>query len=103
MKLERWDAQRDGPLTESALWQKLETLGYEVDRYEYPPGTRFPSHSHPVDKADAILSGSFKVTMGGRSVVLEAGDILFVPRGTPHSAEVVGDEAVVTLDAVKVG
>ena len=102
MNVERWNAERDGPLTESALWQKLEGLGYEVDRYEYPPGTRFGSHSHPIDKADAVLSGSFKVTMEGRSVVLEAGDILFAPRGTPHSAEVVGGETVVSLDGVKV-
>ena len=30
----------------------------------------------------------------------EAGDCLFVPRGVTHSAEVVGEEPVVSLDAV---
>jgi mannose-6-phosphate isomerase-like protein (cupin superfamily) len=33
-------------------------------------------------------------------VVLEAGDCLVVPGGVVHSAEVVGDEPVVSLDAV---
>jgi mannose-6-phosphate isomerase-like protein (cupin superfamily) len=34
-------------------------------------------------------------------VVLEAGDVLAVPRGTVHSAEVVGEVPVVSLDATR--
>jgi mannose-6-phosphate isomerase-like protein (cupin superfamily) len=34
-------------------------------------------------------------------VILEAGDCLHVPRGAEHSAEVVGDEPVVSLDGVR--
>lgn len=33
--------------------------------------------------------------------ILEEGDCVAVPRGTMHSAEVVGDEPVVSLDATK--
>jgi mannose-6-phosphate isomerase-like protein (cupin superfamily) len=33
-------------------------------------------------------------------VVLESGDCLRVPSGAVHSSEVVGDEPVVSLDAV---
>ncbi|MFQ5458900.1 MAG: cupin domain-containing protein, partial [Myxococcota bacterium] len=46
-------------------------------------------------------SGRFRMTMNGASVVLGAGDCLAVPRGTVHSAEVVGDEPVVSLDAIR--
>lgn len=35
------------------------------------------------------------------SVTLVAGDCLHVPKGMLHSAEVVGDESVISLDAVK--
>ena len=100
MQVEHWDP-RDGTLTEAALRRKLEARGYRVWCYRYAPGTVFPLHTHDVDKLDAVLSGRFRITMGHDSVVLEAGDLLAVPRGAAHSAEVVGDEAVVSLDAVK--
>jgi quercetin dioxygenase-like cupin family protein len=54
-----------------------------------------------VDKIDAVVSGRFRLTLEGESVVLEAGDSIEVPRGAVHSAEVVGDEPVVSLDAVR--
>ena len=40
--------------------------------------------------------------MGDVDAVLEAGNCLAVPRGAVHSAEVVGDEPVVSLDATRV-
>lgn len=100
-QVEHWNAASDGQLTESALRAKLEARGYVVTRYVYPPGTYFPDHSHDVDKIDALLSGRFLLRMAGQSVLLQAGDALAVAKGVVHSAEVVGDEAVVSLDAVK--
>ncbi len=99
--LERWDEDRDGPLTEDALRKKLEARGYRVARYVYPSGTFFAEHAHPMHKIDAVVSGRFRMTAGGHDVILGPGDCLSVPRGTLHSAEVVGDEPVVSLDAVR--
>jgi len=96
-----WDAGQDGPLTESALRDLLEARGYHVCRYVYPPGTSFGDHSHDVDKIDAVLSGRFRMTMGDEEIVLERGDSLEVPRGVTHSAEVIGDDPVVSLDATR--
>ncbi len=99
--VERWDPERDGPLTESALRDRLEARGYRVSRYVYPPGTIFPDHSHDEDKIEAVLSGRFRLTMGDEEVILERGDNLEVPRGVMHSAEVIGDDPVVSLDATR--
>lgn len=101
MQLEHWDETRDGPLSEAAMRAKLKGMGYAVSRYVYPPGTHFPPHTHAMDKIDGVLAGRFRMTMGGKSVVLEAGDMLAVPAGAVHEAEVVGDEPVVSLDAVR--
>lgn len=103
MKLETWDAERDGALSEAALRRKLQTLGYSVTRYIYDPGTVFPPHAHGQEKMDAVVSGRFRIRMGGEEAVLAAGDAVLVPRGVEHSAEVVGSEPVVSLDAVKAG
>lgn len=101
MEIERWDEGRDGPFSEDALRDKLERRGYTVSRYTYPPGTSFPDHTHSVDKIDAVVSGRFRMGTAEGDIVLEAGDALAVPAGTVHSAEVVGEEPVVSLDAVR--
>ena len=96
-----WNPDIDGVLSEANMRKKLEAMGYTVHRYIYPPGTYFPDHSHAVDKIDGVLSGRFKMTMQGHELVLGPGDCLHVPRGVVHSAEVIGNEPVVSLDAVK--
>jgi quercetin dioxygenase-like cupin family protein len=98
-ELERW--QGDHPPTEGELRAKLESKGYLVSRYVYPPATHFPDHEHPIDKIDAVLSGRFRMVLNGQEVVLGPGDSLEVPRGTVHSAEVLGEEPVVSLDATR--
>lgn len=99
--LEQWDSSVDGELTEKNMRAKLEAKGYRVQKYYYPAGTIFPEHSHGVDKIDAVLSGRFKLTMEGQSFVLGEGDCLEIPRGVLHGAEVLGEQTVVSLDAIK--
>jgi quercetin dioxygenase-like cupin family protein len=101
MKVDHWNEVVEGSLTEAALRRKLERLGYDVTRYVYPPGTSFSEHTHSIDKMDAVFSGRFRLIVEGKEVILSAGDMLAVPRGTVHSAEVVGDQAVVSLDGTR--
>ena len=102
MQVERWDEARWGTLNEANMRRKLETKGYTVSRYTYPPGTCFPDHQHAIAKVDTVLKGRFRLRMRGAAVVLEPGDMIAVPANTVHSAEVLGDESVVSLDACKV-
>lgn len=101
MAVRSWDHNTDGPLSEKSLRAKLESLGYTVHRYVYPPGTYFGPHTHDVDKIDSVLEGEFLITLSGQKIVLKAGDYLEVPRGMVHTAEVVGAKPVVSLDAMK--
>jgi quercetin dioxygenase-like cupin family protein len=101
VRVERWDDDRDGPLSEQAMRGKLERLGYVVSRYVYPPTTFFGDHRHPSDKVDAILTGQFRLASGGEVIVLGPGDAALVPAGVEHSAEVIGDQAVICLDGTK--
>lgn len=88
-------------MTEEAVRAKLESLGYQIARYVYPPGTVFPDHKHGVDKIDAVVSGRFRLVVSGHLAVLGPGDWVAISRGSVHSAAVIGDEPVVSLDAVK--
>ena len=101
MTIEHWDPERDGALTEENFRRRLERQGYRCSIYAYPPGTRFPDHEHAVVKVDGVLQGRFRIAMDGRSWILEPGDSIRVPRGRIHSAEVVGSETVISIDAVR--
>jgi quercetin dioxygenase-like cupin family protein len=100
MAVQRWNAA-DGPVTEAALRAKLESLGYRIAKYVYEPGTVFPDHTHGVDKIDAVVSGRFRLVVSGHLAVLGPGDWVAIARGSVHSAAVLGDEPVVSLDAIK--
>jgi len=100
MEIERWKKEW-GELDEAALRRRLEAEGYSVARYEYPQHTQFPDHSHSLDKKDAVLSGRFMIRAEGREFVLGPGDALAVPAGTIHSATVIGNDPVVSLDGSK--
>ncbi len=42
MSVEHWDPQTEGELSEASLRRKLLDREFNVGRYVYPPGTRFP-------------------------------------------------------------
>lgn len=99
VRVRRWSEAEEGPAEEERILDRLQERGFHASRHVYPPGTVFEEHTHEVDKIDAVVSGRFRMTAPGEEVVLEAGDWLEVPAGTPHTARVEGDEPVVTLDA----
>ena len=101
MQVRRWNTAADGPLTEAAVKRKLEAMGYVVARSEYAPGTRFPDHAHEVDTIDAVVSGRFRLVVAGHTAQLGPGDWVEIPRGRRHTATVMGNETVVSLDAVR--
>lgn len=101
LKIEKWDERTDGDLTESNMKRKLEKQGYKYIMYTFSPGTDFPDHTHDVSKKDAILTGRFEFGMYGKTVVLEPGDMVLVPKNTVHNARVIGKEDVVFFDSTK--
>ncbi|VDM35924.1 unnamed protein product [Hydatigera taeniaeformis] len=92
LKITHWDVNTDGVFSEGKLKEKLEKEGFTVIPYTFSPGTVFPDHTHSVDKKDGITAGEFSFTMNGKTVVLSAGDTIFVPRNTVHAAHVVGSK-----------
>jgi quercetin dioxygenase-like cupin family protein len=95
-----WDPEW-GPLGEAPMRRLLEGEGYQVAKYHYTPGTYFPPHTHSIHKKDTVLRGRLKIGWEGGSVILEPGDMIEIPAGFSHSAEVIGSETVVSLDATK--
>jgi len=97
VRVEKW-RRGDGPLSERRLMRVMEMEGYEVLVYTYRAGTVFPPHAHARPKCDAVLEGTLRVSVGDGSWDLAAGDRIYLPAGTRHAAEVVGETTVVSLD-----
>ena len=99
-KVIHWDPQL-GRVSAEAVSRLLRSEGYVVSEYHYAQGTFFPLHRHEEDKKDSVLSGRLRIAWEGGETVLAAGDMIEIPAGVSHSAEVVGAESVVSLDATK--
>uniref|UniRef100_A0A158QII8 Neur_chan_LBD domain-containing protein n=1 Tax=Rodentolepis nana TaxID=102285 RepID=A0A158QII8_RODNA len=98
LQITHWDEKKDGVFSSNKMKAMLEKEGFTVIPYTFSPGTDFPNHTHNVDKKDAITAGKFSFTMHGKTVVLSAGDTIFVPKNTVHAAHVVGDEDPIDFD-----
>jgi quercetin dioxygenase-like cupin family protein len=66
-------------------------------RVDLAPGVAFGKHTHPGEEIIYVLEGQLEYQVGDKPpVILKAGDVLFIPAGTPHSARnpgnVIGSE-----------
>lgn len=100
LHVERWDVRSDGPLSEAALVQKLDALGYDAAPRIYDAGAAAAPRADRRERVLAVLAGLIKVAIEGDSAILTAGDALFVPRGALCRVEVVGASPAYCLEAV---
>lgn len=60
-------------------------------RVDFAPGVAFPPHSHPGEEIVYVIEGLLEYQVDGKPpVTLKAGDVLFIPARTVHSAKNVG-------------
>ena len=61
-------------------------------RIDFDPQTVFGNHYHPGEEIIYVLEGMLEYKVEGRpAVTLRAGDVLFIPARTIHSAKNVGN------------
>lgn len=67
-------------------------------RVEFAPGAAFPVHTHPGEEIAYVLDGTLEYRLAGAlPVTLHAGEAVFVPADTPHSAKNVGASTAIEL------
>lgn len=77
----------------SLLQHDLSVPGREVVqvRVDFASQAAFPEHSHPGEEIAYVIEGSLEYQLDGKPpVTLKAGEVLFIPAGTIHSAKNAG-------------
>ena len=86
-------SQQPGVTRTDLLRHDLSVSGREVIqvRVDLAPGVSFPPHSHPGEEIAYVIEGLLEYRLEGKPpVTLKAGEALFIPAGTIHSAKNVG-------------
>jgi quercetin dioxygenase-like cupin family protein len=66
---------------------------YTLIEQNNEPGVGIPPHVHEnEDEVFQVLSGQVEMVIGDKTTTLQAGDLIFCPKGVPHSWKVVGEE-----------
>jgi quercetin dioxygenase-like cupin family protein len=67
-------------------------------RVGFERGSAAPYHSHPGEEIAYVLEGTLEYQFEGQQpTILKAGDALFIPAGTNHSAKNVGSGKAIEL------
>jgi len=86
-------AQQPGVKRTDLQQHDLSVPGREVVqvRVDIAPGVLAPNHSHPGEEIVYVIEGLVEYQLeGSPPVTLRAGEVLFIPTGTIHSAKNVG-------------
>jgi quercetin dioxygenase-like cupin family protein len=86
-------AQQPGVKRTDLQQHDLSVPGREVVqvRVDIAPGVLGPNHSHPGEEIVYVIEGLLEYQLEGQPpVTLKAGEVLFIPAGTIHSAKNVG-------------
>ena len=86
-------AQWPGITRTDLMRDDLSVPGREVIQalVKFAPGVSAPRHSHPGEELVYVVEGAFEYQLDGRPpVIVKAGEVLFIPAGTPHAVKNVG-------------
>jgi quercetin dioxygenase-like cupin family protein len=61
-------------------------------RVDFDPGYVAPKHTHPGEEIVYVIEGTLEYDIGGVVTKVKAGDVLFVPAGTIHTAKNIGND-----------
>ena len=69
-----------------------EAPNFAMRRFIMQPGGGMPKHTNTVEHEQYVLRGRAKIGIGGDTIEVKTGDVVFIPAGTPHWYQVQGDE-----------
>lgn len=78
--------------TRQVLIGPQEAPNFALRRFIMEPGGGMPKHTNTVEHEQYVLRGRATVGIGEETVRVSAGDVLYIPAGTPHWYQAEGQE-----------
>jgi quercetin dioxygenase-like cupin family protein len=75
------------PVQREAVARDWRARGYDCRLFVDGPGQEWNGFVHRTNELVTVLEGRLQCTVSGRSVLLEEGDELFIPRAAVHSVK----------------
>jgi mannose-6-phosphate isomerase-like protein (cupin superfamily) len=84
-------------VTQEEAEANLHHEGYDTLCWYDVPGVSYPEHAHDYDECLWILRGEFHLTVINQHYVLNTGDRIYLPTGTPHTVGIPDSNGVTYL------
>ncbi len=65
---------------------------FAMRQFSMEPGGYMPLHTNQVEHEQYVLRGRAQLELGDETVMVQAGDVVFIPAGLPHSYATLGAE-----------
>ncbi len=101
LKLERWDRNADGQLSDQSLMQKLLVWGYDTTQATFQESDPAQSNSSEKDTVLALLTGEILLELEGHTMAISAGDSVFVPKNVVVSLAVKSNQPATVFTATR--
>jgi len=78
--------------TIQVLISSQEGPNFALRKFSMKSGGGMPLHTNTVEHGQYVLAGRAKIGIGDQVSEVQQGDVIFIPGGTPHFYENIGDE-----------
>jgi quercetin dioxygenase-like cupin family protein len=78
--------------TIQVLISSQEGPNFALRRFIMEPGGGIPGHTNTVEHEQYVLQGHASIGIGGETIDVNAGDVVFIPEGIPHWYRNIGKE-----------
>jgi quercetin dioxygenase-like cupin family protein len=78
--------------TNQVLISSQEGPNFALRRFTMEPGGGIPEHTNTVEHEQYVLQGCASIGIGGETIEVHAGDVVFIPEGVPHWYSNIGAE-----------
>ncbi|MBS0166100.1 cupin domain-containing protein [Nitrospira sp. CMX1] len=75
------------PLDRHQVARDWNQRGYSCDMFTDPPDREWNNFVHATNELVTVMVGKLRLTIGGKEIIAEPGDEVFIPKGVRHSVK----------------
>jgi len=87
MKAVAWNSVTEDNLIEGIKRRIVTGERAMLGRLFFPKGAKVPPHTHESEQITNVLDGVLRFVIGGKEIIVRAGETLVIPSNIEHSAE----------------